>query len=67
MPRSRSIRVTVNLEQCLKELKAALKEMPSNEAKKRASRALAYLEKTFKGEPQPLRGSSCPKDTTIFI
>jgi len=63
MPKSRTIRVTPNLEQCLKELKAALKDLPVGDKKKNAVSALSYLEKTFKGEKQPLRGCGCPKDT----
>jgi hypothetical protein len=59
MPKSRVIRVTPNVEQCLVELKNAVKGLPAGEAKKRANAALAYLARTFKGERQPLRGADC--------
>ena len=66
MPKSRTIRVTSNLEQCLKELKTALKDLPVGDKKKVAIGALTYLEKTFRGEKQPLRGGDCPKDTVTL-
>jgi hypothetical protein len=66
MPKSRTIRVTPNLEQCLRELKSVMKELPPGEGRNKAAGALTYLEKTFKGERQPLRGSECPKNTTIL-
>ena len=66
MPKSRVVRVTPNLEECLIELKAAIKDLPEGDRKKAGRGALAYLEKTFRGVKQPLRGSTCPKDTSIL-
>lgn len=60
MPRSKTIRVTPNVQKCLEELKAAVKSMPSGAAKKRAEAAILYLDKTFKGKPQPKKGMVCP-------
>ena len=60
MAKSKTIRVTPNLDYCLKELKEAVKSMPEGELKKKAQGALSYLSRTFKGEPQPAQGRGCP-------
>ena len=49
MARSKTIRVTTNVMDCLKELNEAVKSMPDGDLKKRAQKALNYLSKTFKG------------------
>ena len=59
MARSKTIRVTTNVMDCLKELNAAVKSMPEGDLKKRAQKALNYLSRTFKGEPQTMRGRHC--------
>ena len=59
MARSKTIRVTTNVMDCLKELNEAVKSMPDGDLKKRAQKALNYLSKTFKGEPQTMRGRHC--------
>lgn len=59
MPKSRTIRVTPNVQKCLEELKNAIKTLPPGDLKKRAEGAIDYLSRTFKGEPQPQKGSRC--------
>lgn len=66
MAESRTIRVTPNVRKALEELQAAVKELPAGELKKRGKSALDYLSKTFAGEPQPLQGRQCPKNTSII-
>jgi len=66
MGKSKSIRVTANVKKCLEILKNAQKEMKEGELKEEAKAAVKYLEKTFKGEKQPLRGAVCPKHTPII-
>ena len=60
MAKSKTIRVTPNVDFCLKELKEAVKSMPEGDLKKKAQGALNYLSRTFKGEPQPAQGARCP-------
>lgn len=60
MAKSKTIRVTPNVDFCLKELKEVVKSMPEGDLKKRAQGALSYLSRTFKGEPQPVKGVRCP-------
>ena len=66
MARSKMIRVTPNVKKCLEELKAAVKSMRSGSWKKRAEGAILYLDKTFKGKPQPKKGAVCPGGTPII-
>ena len=66
MGKSKSIRVTANVKKCLEIFKKAQKELPEEELKKETKEAINYLEKTFKGEKQPLRGLVCPKETPII-
>lgn len=65
MARSKNIRVTPNVDYCLKELKEAVKSMPEGDLKKRAQGALNYLSRTFKGESQPSQGRGCPGSRLI--
>ena len=65
MAKSKTIRVTPNVQRCLEELKAAVKSLPAGDLKKRAEGAVDYLSRTFKGEPQPLGGGHCPGGTAI--
>ena len=60
MAKSKTIRVTPNVQKCLEELKAAVKSLPAGDLKKRAEGAVTYLSRTFKGERQPGGGISCP-------
>jgi hypothetical protein len=66
MARSKMIRVTPNVRKCLEELKAAVKSMRSGSSKKRAEGAILYLDKTFKGKPQPKKGAMCPGGALII-
>jgi len=65
MTQSKTIRVTPNVQKCLEELKAAVHSMPSGDLKRRAQGALDYLSRTFKGEPQSLKGRACPASKLI--
>jgi hypothetical protein len=47
MAKSKTIRVTPNVQRCLEELKAAVKSLPAGDLKKRAEGALDYLSRTF--------------------
>lgn len=60
MAKSKTIRVTPNVQKCLEELKAVVKSMPSGAKKERADGIISYLSETFKGKPQPGKGRSCP-------
>ena len=51
MAKSKTIRVTPNVQKCLEELKKAVKVMPAGDQKARAEGAIKYLSLTFKGEP----------------
>ena len=54
------IDVTPNLKKSLEFLEEAIQELPSGELKDKAKGAVEYLSRTFRGEPQPLEGKSCP-------
>ncbi len=60
MAKSKTIRVTPNVQKCLEELKTVVKSMPAGEKKKRAEGVISYLSQTFKGNPQPGKGRMCP-------
>ncbi len=62
MTKYRTVRVTPNLELCLRELRMALKALPPGEPRTRGRRALAYLERTFAGVRQPRKGGPCNID-----
>jgi hypothetical protein len=66
MAKSKTIRVTPNVQKCLKELSSAVKSMPSGDKKKRAEGAISYLSSTFQGKPQPLKGRNCPGGRLII-
>ncbi|HEB35271.1 hypothetical protein LCGC14_1515830 [marine sediment metagenome] len=59
MAKSKTIRVTPNVQKCLEELKAVVKSMPAGEKKERAEGVISYLSSTFKGKPQPGQGRAC--------
>jgi hypothetical protein len=66
MAESRVIRVTPNVRKCLRILKAAAEKLPSGTSKTKAKGALLYLERTFRGVPQPRQGRNCPGGTMII-
>jgi len=66
MARSKKITVTPNVQESLKRLKKAVKSMPESDLKKDAEGAIRYLSRTFKGEPQPLKGRICPAGTLLI-
>ncbi len=66
MAKSKTIRVTPNVQKCLEELRAVVKSMPSGAKKERAEGAIDYLSQTFKGKPQPLGGRACPGGRLII-
>ncbi len=65
MAKSKTVRVTPNVQKCLEALKAAVKSMPSGAKKERAEGAISYLSQTFKGKPQPGQGRHCPAGRII--
>ncbi len=65
MTKSKTIRVTPNVNKSLEELKTAVKSMPAGEMKERAEGAISYLSTTFKGKPQPGQGRHCPAGRII--
>ena len=66
MAKSKTIRVTPNVQKCLEELKAAVKSLPAGEKKERAEGVISYLSETFKGKPQPGKGRVCPGGRLII-
>jgi hypothetical protein len=66
MAKSKIIRVTPNVLKCLEELREAVKSLPPGALKKRARGALDYLDRTFRGEHQPLKGAFCAPDRAII-
>lgn len=66
MPKSKTIRVTPNVQKCLEELREAVRSLPAGNLKERGKASLDYLSRTFKGEPQPLKGRDCPGDRLII-
>lgn len=66
MAKSKTIRVTPNVQKCLEELKAVVKSMPSGAKKQRAEGIISYLSETFKGKPQPGKGRACPGGKLII-
>jgi hypothetical protein len=67
MAKSKTIRVTPNVQKSLKELKAAVKSMPEGNLKEKAEGAITYLSNTFKGKRQPRGGKGCPLHTAIIV
>jgi hypothetical protein len=67
MPKSKTVRVTPNVQKCLEILKLATESMPAGELKRRAEAALGYLSRTFKGDPQPHKGILCTPDKPVVI
>lgn len=65
MAKSKVIRATPNLLNCLKVLKEVVKKMPAGNLKKRANFAINYMDKTFKGKPQSRALISCPRNAPI--
>ena len=66
MARSRSIRVTPNMEKCLKILGKAVKSMPKGDLKVQSEAAIKYMSHTFEGKPQPNRGRKCRPPLVII-
>jgi len=63
--RSRSVRVTPNMQKCLKIMDEAVRALPKGDLKKRAKAAVDYMSRTFEGKPQPMRGVLCPPNILI--
>lgn len=66
MAKSRTIRVTPNLQAWLDELEKTVKSMPAGEAKKKAQAGIVYMKDAFAGKPQPNRGIICPPERVIL-
>ena len=67
MARSKTIRVTPNVQKCLRILQETTKSLPPGDLKTRSEGACKYLSRTFKGEPQPRRGRLCPPQRLIIV
>ena len=65
MEKSKRISVTPNLEYALKILKKAVNSVSDEELKKQANEAVKYLDETFKGDAQMLRGYGCKPEIKI--
>jgi len=63
---SDTIEVTPNVEKCLEILRAVVKSLPEGDLKTQAEGAMEYLERTAKGEPQPMEGKTCPVDRVLI-
>lgn len=59
MTNDKTILITPNITECLKILKNAMNDVKDPGLKKLAEEALAYLEKTAAGEPQPETEKRC--------
>jgi len=66
MTRSKTIRVTPNVQKCLEILKEAANSLPAGDLKEKADGAIKYLLRTFEGKPQPRKGKWCPDDLPII-
>jgi len=66
MTDEKKVDITPNLKKCLEILTNAVKDMPSSDLKNQAQGAIDYLDRTFKGEPQPSKGENCPEGTLII-
>jgi len=63
---NKTIEVTPNVQKCLEILKEAVKSLPEGDLKTKTEAALEYLDRTAKGEPQPMGGITCPPDKAIL-
>lgn len=66
MSEQKWIEVTPNVKKCLEVIKEAAGELPGGKAKENALAALAYLERTARGETQPEGGNHCPVGSFII-
>ncbi len=67
MAKSKTIRVTPNVQKSLELLKAAVKSMPAGNKKEKAEGAISYLSNTFKGKAQLGRGRICPTGKPVIV
>ena len=63
---NKTIEVTPNVQKCLEILQDTVKSLPEGDLKTKAEAALEYLDRTAKGEPQPMDGRICPPDKVII-
>jgi len=63
---SNTIEVTPNIQKCLEILRGAAKSLPEGDLKTQAEAAVEYLDRTAKGEPQPMEGQVCPTNKLII-
>lgn len=64
MPKSKTMSVTTNVEDCLKILRDTVDSLPSGKEKDMANKAITYLEETASGNRQPYRGQHC---NTVWV
>jgi len=63
---SDTIEITPNVLKCLQILREAVESLPEGDLKTQAEGALEYMERTARGEPQPLEGETCPVNTAVI-
>jgi len=63
---NKTIEVTPNVQKCLEILKDAVESLPEGDLKTQAEAALEYLDRTARGEPQPMDGLTCPINKVII-
>jgi len=63
---NKTIEVTPNVQKCLEILKDAVESLSEGDLKTQAEGALEYLDRTARGEPQPMDGRSCPANKVII-
>jgi len=63
---NKTIEVSPNVQKCLEILQDAVKSLPEGDLKTKAEAAVEYLDRTAKGEPQPMEGRVCPTNKLII-
>ncbi len=61
-----TIEVTPNVKKAMEYLKEAIDALEPGPVKKNAEGSWDYLNRTFKGEPQPLGGENCPPERLLI-
>ncbi len=63
---AKKIKVTPNVQKCLEILTEIVKDLSPGDLKTKAEGAIDYLDRTFKGEPQPAKGENCPEGALLI-
>jgi hypothetical protein len=59
MNKSKTMTVTINVQDCLKVLRDTVNTLKKGKEKELAEKAITYLEETASGKTQPYRGQHC--------